>query len=404
MAYTKERIEVFITGYLNMDVTVPDFMRYLTNKRPREHDLYDITTYIKELPASITYSEPLGEGAYGSVYRIDNKKEILKFISTKSTDNYDMLLEQRNNIREVLIQFILMTDNNTKNFVPIIYEIYKKTVNGVTNIVLHMEQGDKSVSSIFDDYILANPHTKLQWDILSYFLTNIVLILFVLYENYRFAHRDLHLDNMMYFGDNLKLIDFGMSALTITIDGIDYRIMNDNAYLYKLECNPKQDLGILLTHVYESYYENYLDTNGKRFIEIIFSGRPELDPKIARFNESTFASRLYKKYKNLPRPVTRTASGREVTEKLPLFHAAYNINGYLYSNTCPTTNRFTLEYIKKLIDHIDDPRTNPLPLIDADPLAPVSSMRVAPALAVRGGKHTRTGKKWRRRMTKTRRR
>lgn len=386
-----------------MAVTVPDFMRYLTNKRPREHDLYNITTHLKELPASIKYSTQLGEGAYGSVYQIDNKKEILKFISTRTTDNFDMLLEQRNNIREVLIQFILMTDENTKNFVPIIYEIYKKTINGVTNIVLHMEQGDKSVFEMFSEYILADPRNLLQWDIFSYFMTNIIYILLILYHNYKFAHRDLHLGNMMYFGDNLKLIDFGMSALTITIDGTDYRILNDNAYLYRLECNPKQDLGILLAHVYEAYYENYLDAKGKRFIEVIFSGRPELDPKIAKFNESTFASRLYKKYKNLPHPVTR-ASGRDVAEKLPLFHAAYNLNGYLYSNTCPTTKRFTLEYIKNLLDHIDNPRNNPLPLVDADPLAPVSLMKVAPALAVRGGKRTRISKKWRRRMTRTRRR
>ena len=361
---SRARINAFLDLFLKPPPPLPHLTpeQFLTDISPKLSSIPSTSAPINYIPRLKPYpktellfdkTKPIGEGAYGIVYETLDGNYILKFIilgppPTTPAEEGEYIALNRSIIKEVFIQHYLQSDpeSHINGTIPKVHGIYMANKSrGI--IVIQMEKLDMTVDKLWKDLVAANPDRKLPFGNMKDFLTNLISGLQQLYNKYMFSHRDLKLDNIMLTVPDgyMKFIDFGMSALTVNLDGALYRIVNDDNYLYDITCSPKQDLGILFTYIYEYYYiPGFLDTKCIKLLNKLFTGNKNSPINdIAKQTPGTFIHKLKSKH-NIN--ITRKPGA-------PLWHSAYNFMGNLYPDTCPISNAFSLENVSRTLTEVE---------------------------------------------------
>lgn len=313
-------------------------------------ELIDFITWLQPLPDEtimVDMDNPISAGKFGSIYQTLDKSSVLKFnkLFFPNTDinNY---VQQYALIKEAYIQHILSTDDSASitAVIPTLLGIYSYTKGSDRFIVFHMEKLDFTVGAVWDHTINTASNKKLPYKHINRLYSIVIGMLTQLYDKYRFSHRDLKLDNIMIkrATGQVKIIDFGMSAMTLVFNGREYRIVNDISYQYNTKCNPKQDLGVLSAFILLRYYDRgFLDNKGVKFFNYLFTGNT--DRAVNKEEANTFIKRLANRHN------IRKASKPDAV----FWHSAYNFKGNLYTNECPLSSRFSLENIRELLAEFD---------------------------------------------------
>lgn len=318
---------------------------------------HDYLAHLKPFPVTeLLYDKttPLGEGTSATIYATLDDKYVLKFVKIGPAPvagrlQRDYTQKIRGVIKEAFIQYYLQTDPDSYNssFIPKIHGIYIfDRKEGI--VVIQMDKVKNNIDTLWRNYVRRS-FTKLKFAFISKFLEDIIHILTNLYNTYRFSHRDLKLNNIMTNEDlpyvQLKLIDFGLSALTVNLNGTEYRILNDLIYNYDVACSPKQDLGLLFSYMYDRYYTTrLLDSKCIKLFNILFTGNKNTPiNNTAKSNSGTFIHKLAERYTpNISRPLGSS-----------FWWSAYNIRGNLYTNDCPLTDTFSLENVSRVLREIE---------------------------------------------------
>ncbi len=337
MAAAVNNIEDRITGFLGLLTgfinTPAEFLADISAKTvPGNASRINYNPYIKVIPDEIRLSlsaiDDISPTYRDRVFKVTSTATatIIKLFNKSSSHT-------RQFIKEALIQYILSTDSNIEisKRIPKLYGIYQSR----EHLIIHMDQGLMTLDKYFKNSIAYMYETErksiLRFSVLKHCIIQILDLLQLLIDKYSFAHRDLKFNNIMFLGDMsiLGLIDFGFSGLTLNFAGTDYRIINDKHYKYELNCNPKQDMGVLLAYLSEFYNENF-DEKTKIFISRVFP--------VGNISSHTLYGRI---------------SRRQTARRGPsLFHGSYNFQGNIYE--CPLSDPITIENIRRSLEISND--------------------------------------------------
>lgn len=136
---------------------------------------------ILELPVNIRTGDKIGKGTYGTVYDIQ--------------ENKDLVIKKFNHDVELFIEFIHITNLSYKHIIPLV---------GVTKNGLVYKKQNQTLA----DYIESNK--KVKKNIIRRYMVQLVDALYYLHSN-MLAHLDLKPNNIMLdsVNDTIKIIDFG---------------------------------------------------------------------------------------------------------------------------------------------------------------------------------------------------
>jgi hypothetical protein len=336
-AVAANNIEDRISGFLGLlpgfGNTPAEFLTDISAKTiPGSAGQIDYNPYIKPIPDEIETSLArignISDTYRDRVYKVTTTATptIIKLFNKDSSST-------RQFIKEALIQYILSTDSNIEisKRIPKLHGIYQTR----SKLIIHMDEGLMTLDKYFKRSINATHITEgqsiLKFSVFKDCMIQILDLLQLLIAKYSFAHRDLKFNNIMFLGDvsTVGLIDFGFSGLTLNFAGTRYRIINDKHYKYELECNPKQDMGILLAYLSQFYNENF-DEKTRIFISRVFPA--------GNVRSDTLYGRI---------------SRRQQTRRGPsLFHGSYNFQGNIYN--CPLSDPITIENVRRSLEVNDD--------------------------------------------------
>lgn len=191
---------------------------------------------------------------------------IYKIVRDESSDRYEYLKEL---FKEIIIQTLLQSDSKYGHYVCKIHSVYRSG----SNCILKLEAVEHTIGEIFDVIhtkeveriarssipsdmpimkramavaaFMANARRKALATVLPAerslrlrdILVKVIEMLAYFHNKYKFAHNDLHTENIMITGngniiENLRLIDFGLSY--VQIDGINIGNESYNQDIKKL--------------------------------------------------------------------------------------------------------------------------------------------------------------------------
>jgi serine/threonine protein kinase len=294
-------------------------IRKMNEKPEQENNIY---LFLKGIYSQIPDAGPNAliktgkKGTYGEVFTVAGKDTIIKKINFfQGTDiaSYRYFFAI---LKELLVQFILSNDRELGNHIPKLFSIKK---SGTHNILVEMEKADYTFRDWLYDMIAREG--QLNFASVKPRIKDIFGILIKLHKKYRFTHRDFKLDNVMYsgVGDNavVKIIDFGMSCISITFNGRSIRIINDVYYSGTSTCKIEQDIGLFLFNFLYEMSQN-LDQEFSRFLT---------DAGVKNFEKHLAA----------------------IPSQLSVFHRAYNKNGAMFSGA-PISSLFKPAQIMQLLE------------------------------------------------------
>jgi serine/threonine protein kinase len=301
MAHT-EVVQQFMTliNTRPTDASLEDFLAHLTSSF--DADYYgQVYLNMPALPSSKRASMQHTNvgGSYGSFFTCStNEERCFKVMFSDRRRFHDT-------IKELFIQYVLSKDAQVGKYVPAIHGIYRADRN--TLIVIEMDRLDQSLMELFETYMDMNSANKLSF---ANFYAPTKAAFKVLQEfnmRYEFVHRDFKINNIMFkrmanTQAEIRLIDFGMSCLTVTVNGTPYRIVCKSAYDEGVICRTQQDVSVYIMSVLTSIHESRMKPDLLGFINKIFIGE----------YYDFLRSRM-------------TAAGS-------LFFASYNLHGNLFTN------------------------------------------------------------------------
>jgi len=199
-------------------------------------DLMVFQSYFDRLPL-ITFSEnnsindavhikePIGDGAFGSVFKNEKNPFVYKIIKNTWTKKVGMEF-LKPVFREVAIQTLLQSDKRYGHRICRIYRLYRME----NSLVLQLEPLECTLDERIESQIEIDSNIASNSDFVSNLIREIYAFLTYFESTYGFCHSDLHRENIMTVrsGDPLsclKLIDFGQSYVNFE----DVKIGNDSA-------------------------------------------------------------------------------------------------------------------------------------------------------------------------------
>jgi len=161
--------------------------------------------YIETETKSYKKGKLLGEGGYGKAYEIEYKGKMEAVKIQKIQDESSLA----NLFLETVIQIIIQNETQRLRpglkICPDIYEVAYDKKKG--NFYIFQEKMDGSLDKQLKEKKFSNRET-------AEILTQISNKLNFLYDALEFNHRDFKTDNIMFKGNEMVFIDFGLSCLT----------------------------------------------------------------------------------------------------------------------------------------------------------------------------------------------
>jgi hypothetical protein len=188
-------------------------------------------------------------------------------------------------IKEIFIQHILCNDTRMGSFVPKVYGIYKGKLNGKPAIFVEMERGGESLATVMDNTVYESIRPNGQKIYLTpilpvgQFLEQALVALMYFNNIYNFTHRDLKMTNMIVSPsrEGPQIVDFGMSCITINVEGTEYLIKAGEGYVHTTPCIEQQDMGMLLMELHYNY--GVSDPYLQEFMDAAIP--PSMQPEVA---------------------------------------------------------------------------------------------------------------------------
>jgi len=237
--------------------------------------------YKKGSSANVVNVKPIGQGAFGTIYKSVIKPHIYKKVVIETTNPEKLERKAREFFLEAFIQTLMSNDPIYGKNICKIIKIYRskytvRKTGGVQvtklELFIKMEILKKNLSHAINEET-PFPITKA----LPLF-NKLNSILGHFKDLYNFNHRDLHVNNIMFRDDDLSepvIIDFGLSCLTY--NGMIYSIIPENITsasaertgplraAVQYEACESVDLLILFTSLVEFDYDK-MDKLTKKFL------------------------------------------------------------------------------------------------------------------------------------------
>jgi serine/threonine protein kinase len=300
--------------------TIHTIIEYLNQAHPTQTYFTDLCTslpamnvheevglvefYKKGSSANVVNVKPIGQGAFGTIYKSVINPHIYKKLVIESTKPANLEKKAREFFLEAFIQTLMSNDPIYGKNICKIFKIFRsintvRKTGGVQvtklELFIQMEIMKKNLGDAINEE-KPFPITKA-----LPFFNKLNSILGHFKDLYNFNHRDLHVGNIMFRDDDVSdpvLIDFGMSCLTY--NGKIYSIIPENITsasaeqtgplrgAVKYEACESVDLLILLTSLVELDYNNMDEltkiflievstaNTGDKFMSILFNSKNEL--------------------------------------------------------------------------------------------------------------------------------
>lgn len=192
-------------------------------------------------------AQPFAQGSFGALYGSTvNDDRCFKKAGIRD------VFELFDTIKEAFIQYFLSQDEVQGNTVPIIFGIYREGELGIDPITITIEM--QRVDDTVINYIV-NRAAPLTLADFGRIVNGIFTPLSYFNTTYGYVHRDLKANNIMLQrtgpGDllvhsNFKIIDFGFSCITVTLNGEMYIIKTASFYEEATPCREQQDVLLFL--------------------------------------------------------------------------------------------------------------------------------------------------------------
>jgi hypothetical protein len=239
------------SGASNLAKFFPRFTELASVLKTANVMMFSDTTGQIEINSVTENIKKIGGGAYGTIFLGDSGavyKRIKMADNNFKTENertYYTELFHRELYIEAFVQIVLQSDSKYGNNIARLEGIYKdRVVEDTYDLVPSKRKYAyyykmENVQYTFKDYVKTLPNVTLT---MATKFEELGLMLHYFMETYGFFHRDLHGGNIMFdAAGNLKLIDFGMSC--ISVNDVQYSVNNDECMSF--------DIFILITYLLE---------------------------------------------------------------------------------------------------------------------------------------------------------
>jgi serine/threonine protein kinase len=240
-------------------------------------------------------------------------------------------------LQECFVQFIV--SQKFPDFAIKLLDIRKQVdrATGTIHYFICMERADDDLFGYIER--IASATNTLSDEYFYSILRTILVNLIKCNKGLGFVHRDMKSDNFVFIrggtGIEIKMIDFGMSCLTVKADGKVYNVKSSAPkYQPDVPCMPQQDMLLFIYEFLTVYGSLRFGSRALAFFETVLA--PGL--------RSAMESRM-QRYKN-----HYAARGREIQDR-ELLLSAYNTHGTL---TVPggVAHYLTPEYVYNILESV----------------------------------------------------
>ena len=193
------------------------------------------TSSVLDISANTTVfiqEDHIGEGGFGTVYRNRERPYVYKIVEDyKRVNNKNSLQYLKTNFKEAIIQSLLQSDASYGKYVCRLYKVFRDG----NNFVFQLEPLDTTL----DKYIYENRAEEHLPELVERVLFKMITILNHFFIKYGFNQGDAGGSNIMTankadFVENLRIIDFGVSTISLFPVGKPTKKHTDTKNLYAI--------------------------------------------------------------------------------------------------------------------------------------------------------------------------
>lgn len=216
----------------------------------------------------------INKGAYGKIYLSDDPRFVYKEIIYKE-EGEDLEHNIREVFLELFIQTVLIQDQELGKHICKAFKLYRSEHSYKAKAPFSLFIKMECLPTSLHDRLFKNNQFTMKN--LADCMQQLITLLEQLKTKYKFSHRDLHVHNIMFQGDTIKLIDFGFSRLEF--EGVTYSLQQDVVVkqtettvlqTIELQEQPQSHDILVFLSSFLHYYGSNLLTEDKAFLLSLF--------------------------------------------------------------------------------------------------------------------------------------